>query len=320
MPNSLWCHGLQPTRFLCPWDFPGKDTGVVCHFLLQGIFPTQPGSLHCTADRFFTNWATREAQRSLKSTCIPWMDFPSTSLKIPVFLSLEPNTASIIEHQLESWFGLRGQEEAKKTPLTTRIPGPQQDAHVWGVWDRDRSQWGRRWPPWSVCSVTAIRGSLPFSLCVCLYSSSLHLALHRHFCFSSVCLCFPLSFSICPSGLPSWRLSCVCLYVCTPVCLYLHLSVFVHVSLSLCECLPVHTFLRMKVPAQHFELTDFTNVNGTLFWATLSPVLSSQPQGLPRLQGQVEFFSMTHQALCNLSPSGGPAPYSASPHGWHTLA
>ena len=26
---------------LCPWDFPGKNTGVDCHSLLQGIFPTQ---------------------------------------------------------------------------------------------------------------------------------------------------------------------------------------------------------------------------------------------------------------------------------------
>ena len=31
---------LQPARLLCPWDFPGKNTGVGCHFLLQGIFPT----------------------------------------------------------------------------------------------------------------------------------------------------------------------------------------------------------------------------------------------------------------------------------------
>ena len=33
----------------CPWDFPGKNTGVSCHFLLQGIFPTQgsnPRLLH----------------------------------------------------------------------------------------------------------------------------------------------------------------------------------------------------------------------------------------------------------------------------------
>ena len=35
---------------LCPWDSPGKNIGVGCHFLLQGIFPTQEsnlGLLHC---------------------------------------------------------------------------------------------------------------------------------------------------------------------------------------------------------------------------------------------------------------------------------
>ena len=38
---------------LCPWSFPGKNTGVGCHFLLQGIFPTQVlnlGLLHWQAD------------------------------------------------------------------------------------------------------------------------------------------------------------------------------------------------------------------------------------------------------------------------------
>ena len=38
---TLQPHGLQPTRFLCPWDSPGKNTGAGCHFLLQGIFPIQ---------------------------------------------------------------------------------------------------------------------------------------------------------------------------------------------------------------------------------------------------------------------------------------
>ena len=33
--------GLQPAGLLCPWDFPAKNTGVGCHFPLQGIFPTQ---------------------------------------------------------------------------------------------------------------------------------------------------------------------------------------------------------------------------------------------------------------------------------------
>ena len=31
----------SPSRLLCPWDFPGNNTGVGCHFFLQGIFPTQ---------------------------------------------------------------------------------------------------------------------------------------------------------------------------------------------------------------------------------------------------------------------------------------
>ena len=38
--NSLKPHGLQPSR-LCSWDSPGKNTGVGCHSLLQGIFPAQ---------------------------------------------------------------------------------------------------------------------------------------------------------------------------------------------------------------------------------------------------------------------------------------
>ena len=33
-------HGPQPARLLCPWNFPGKNTGVGCHFLFQGIFLT----------------------------------------------------------------------------------------------------------------------------------------------------------------------------------------------------------------------------------------------------------------------------------------
>ena len=47
---TLRPHGLQPARLLCPWDSPGKNTGVGCHALLQGIFPTQgsnPGIPHC---------------------------------------------------------------------------------------------------------------------------------------------------------------------------------------------------------------------------------------------------------------------------------
>ena len=46
-------HGLYASSFLCPWNLPGKTTGVGCHFLLQGIFPSQgsnPGLLRWQAD------------------------------------------------------------------------------------------------------------------------------------------------------------------------------------------------------------------------------------------------------------------------------
>ena len=33
--DSVWPHGLKPTRLLRPWDSPGKNTGVGFHFLLQ---------------------------------------------------------------------------------------------------------------------------------------------------------------------------------------------------------------------------------------------------------------------------------------------
>ena len=44
--ESLQPHGLQPARLLCPWNSPGKNSAVGCHFLLQGIFLTQGNQLY----------------------------------------------------------------------------------------------------------------------------------------------------------------------------------------------------------------------------------------------------------------------------------
>ena len=45
VPDSLLPHGQGLPRLLCPWDFPGQNTRVGCHFLLQGIFLTQGSNL-----------------------------------------------------------------------------------------------------------------------------------------------------------------------------------------------------------------------------------------------------------------------------------
>ena len=62
MSNSLRPRGLQPARPLCPWDSPGKNTGVGCLALLQGILPTQDS---CIAGRFVTSRATSKSRSCL---------------------------------------------------------------------------------------------------------------------------------------------------------------------------------------------------------------------------------------------------------------
>ena len=49
-------HGLQPTKLLCPQDFPGKNTGVGCHFLFRGIFPTQGLNLSLLSPLHICRW------------------------------------------------------------------------------------------------------------------------------------------------------------------------------------------------------------------------------------------------------------------------
>ena len=49
-------------RLLCPWNFPGKNTGVGCHFLSRGSsWLRDQTTSHTPAGRFFITWATWEA-------------------------------------------------------------------------------------------------------------------------------------------------------------------------------------------------------------------------------------------------------------------
>ena len=64
--DSVRPHRRQPTRLHRPWDSPGKNTGVGCHFLLQCVkvkierevaqsCPTLSDPMDCIAGRFFTS-------------------------------------------------------------------------------------------------------------------------------------------------------------------------------------------------------------------------------------------------------------------------
>ena len=68
-------HGLQPTRFLRPWDFPDKSTGVSCHFLLHGCeswtikkaehHRTDAFELWCWRRLFRVPWTARRSNQSI---------------------------------------------------------------------------------------------------------------------------------------------------------------------------------------------------------------------------------------------------------------
>ena len=63
LSDSLQPHGLEPVRLLCSWDSPGKNTGMDCRFLLQGIFPSQGSNPCLLLGRWILDhWATWEAQ------------------------------------------------------------------------------------------------------------------------------------------------------------------------------------------------------------------------------------------------------------------
>ena len=52
MCDSLRPCGLQPTRLLCPWDFPGKKTGVGCHFFPRDLWPRDWTCISCFGESF----------------------------------------------------------------------------------------------------------------------------------------------------------------------------------------------------------------------------------------------------------------------------
>ena len=73
----LWLHGLYPASLLCPWDFPDKNTGMGCHFLLQGIFLSQgsnPGLLHC---RQILYWLSHQEAQNAYVLCLVIQSYPT---------------------------------------------------------------------------------------------------------------------------------------------------------------------------------------------------------------------------------------------------
>ena len=77
---QLFCDPVDSSlaRLLCPWNFPGKNTGEGCHFLLQGIFLTQG-----LAGGFFTTEPPGEPKRFFYTRAFSYVQPLTLKVKVP---------------------------------------------------------------------------------------------------------------------------------------------------------------------------------------------------------------------------------------------
>ena len=146
MSNSLQHHGLQPSRLLCPQDFPGKNTGVGCHFLLQRIFPTEGLNsclLHWQVDSLQLSHLGSPAQHSM---LFYYLQLPVSRPKghqcpncnchssLPGPEKLHPHCLGPVSHP-RCWIGVitwPDTEMAKLMPVQTSLlcPGCPSSGHL----------------------------------------------------------------------------------------------------------------------------------------------------------------------------------------------
>ena len=135
--NSLRLHGPQPTRFLGPQNFSGKNAGVGCHALLQGIFLTQgwySHLLHCRL--IFYRWGSRCVYVGKNTYMCADMDvFPQVYWESPDFKFLN-TTVHRKEQGLPEKYSLLqgwGKESCKNKPgiVTKKERAPRLMKEKW---------------------------------------------------------------------------------------------------------------------------------------------------------------------------------------------
>ena len=103
MSDSLWPHGLQPTRLLCPWDFPGKNTVVALPFLPPGDLP-HPGIEPGPPSEFFTTVPPGKPNSIIDQAFIPRLDCLTCTLPcIPCHNSREKTLSPSPYYRWGNW-------------------------------------------------------------------------------------------------------------------------------------------------------------------------------------------------------------------------
>ena len=89
MSDSVQPHRQRPTRFLHPWNFPGKNTGVGCHFLLQCMHAKSLQSCPTLCNPMDSSPPASSVYRILQARILEWDTFDAIPIKIPMPFSTE---------------------------------------------------------------------------------------------------------------------------------------------------------------------------------------------------------------------------------------
>ena len=95
------------SRLLCPWDSPGKNTGVGCHALLQGIFPSQGSNLDLLHCRQILYHLSHQGSPDWVSKFSQYLLSPSSSYGWRILLC-PPDSLSLAMKLRLAWCGQKG--------------------------------------------------------------------------------------------------------------------------------------------------------------------------------------------------------------------
>ena len=128
--DSVRPHRRQPTRLLCPWDSPGKNTGVGCHFLLQ----------------FRISWPKMSVNNfQIICVCVwlfgtPWTVAHQAPLSLELFRQEHWSRLPFLSpmHESEKWKWSRSVVSNSSWPMDCSLP----DSSVHGILQARVLEWG----------------------------------------------------------------------------------------------------------------------------------------------------------------------------------
>ena len=122
MSDSVRCHRLQPTRLCCPWDFPGKSTGVGSHSLLRLVAMVFPVVMYR-----YESWTIKKTERQRIDELLSfWTEVLEKTIESPLD---SKEIRPVHPKRNQSWTFIGGTDVEAETPILW-----PPDAKNWLIW------------------------------------------------------------------------------------------------------------------------------------------------------------------------------------------